>query len=874
MSSANDARTPGFGQADLTNCDREPIHIPGSIQPHGAMLVYDAESMMVTHASSNAAAILGAAPDMIVGHPLEGIVGLKPAHSVRNAAAKSVGPAAPGLLFGLKVDGADQLFDLAAHTYQGRTYLEFEASSDTADSYGPLELTRALTRRLADEKSVPNLAKAAARMVALMLGYDRVMVYQLLHNGAGKVIAEQKRADLHSFLGQHFPPSDIPVQARELYKRNWIRMISDVRYTPQPIMPALKSGEAPFDMSYAQLRSVSPVHCEYLQNMGVGASMSISILVEGELWGLIACHHYSPKSVPLPQRVGAELFGQVFSLQVETLERRERFEVASQARQRLDRIVAELSPEEELYQSLAPRISDIKQLLPCDGAAVWIQGAWIKTGFVPPEQMVKPLVGFLNGAASGELWHTNQIQKFLPEAEPLVAPPSEEKAEMPAGVLAVPISHKPRDYLFFFRSEESRFVDWGGEPVKTVGPLGDRLTPRKSFDLWREEVRGQSTPWTDGDIAIADAAQNYLRDVVLRHTEATAEERKRTEVRRKLVNEELNHRVKNILALVKSIVDQSRAGASSVDTYATAVAGRLQALAFAHDQISREGGGGDLRRLLESEVAAYGGVSGSGRTLLDGPPVRLNARSYSSMALVAHELATNAAKYGALAAEKGMVRAAWKLLPNGDLDLTWDERGGPPVTPPSRAGFGSTLIGRVIPFDLAGEAEITFPPEGVSARFLIPARHLVAADPVVVGGGSSLDGSAKAEGRPDGSANLAGKRVLLVEDQVLIALDAENCLKSMGASQVVIAPTSEHAMKHINASKPDLAVLDVNLGDHTSAPVAEALRSLGVPFVFATGYGDTVMIPDSLKSVPIVRKPYGDAALAAAIAGALSKPDK
>jgi light-regulated signal transduction histidine kinase (bacteriophytochrome)/CheY-like chemotaxis protein len=869
MAKGPNLAAPKFGQADLTNCDREPIHIPGSIQPHGAMLVYDVENMVVTHASSNASAVLGAEHDMIVGQPLEGVVGLKAAHSVRNAVAKSVGPSAPGLVFGVKVEGADTRFDVAAHTFQGHTFLEFEAATDGLDSYGPLELTRALTRRLADEKTVPNLARQAARMVALMLGYDRVMVYQLLHNGAGKVIAEQKRADLNSFLGQHFPPSDIPVQARELYKRNWIRMISDVRYTPQPLMPPLKPGESPLDMSYAQLRSVSPVHCEYLQNMGVGASMSISILVEGELWGLIACHHYAPKVVALPQRVGAELFGQFFSLQVETLERRERFEIAQKARARLDRIVAELSPEEDLHQSLSPRIADLEKLLPCDGAAVWINGAWIKTGFVPPEQMVKPLVGFLNGAAGGELWHTNQIQKYLPEATPLVAPPSEENAEMPAGVLAVPISHTPRDYLFFFRSEESRFVDWGGEPEKTVGPLGDRLTPRKSFDLWREEVRGQSTPWTEGDLAIADAAQNYLRDVVLRHTEATAEERKRTEVRRKLVNEELNHRVKNILSLVKSITEQSRATAASVEDYSAAVVGRIQALAFAHDQISRNNGGGDLRHLLESEVAAYGGVGASGRTILDGPPLRLNARAYSSVALVAHELSTNAAKYGALASETGMVRAAWKLRPNGDCEFTWVERGGKPVAPPSRNGFGSTLITRVVPFDLGGEAEIDFPPEGVVARFIIPARHLIAVQAAADGAGVALDGSAKSDGRPEGSASLTGKRVLLVEDQVLIALDAENCLKAMGAAQVVIAPTSEHAIKQISAAKPDLAVLDVNLGDHTSAPVAEMLRSQGVPFVFATGYGDSVMIPDSLKSVPVVRKPYGDATLAAAIAGVL-----
>jgi light-regulated signal transduction histidine kinase (bacteriophytochrome) len=846
---------PRFGEADLTNCDREPIHIPGSIQPHGAMLVYDAESQTITHASANAGDMLGAAT--IVGRPLEDALGPTAAHAVRNAAAKSVAPSAPGLLFALEIAGTDQRFDVAAHSYQGRNFLEFEPSAEGHDQYGPLELTRAMSRRLADEKSLAGLARSAARMVALMLGYDRVMIYKMLHNGAGRVMAEQKRADLNSFLGQHFPASDIPVQARELYKRNWIRMISDVRYQPQQILPPIPQSEPALDMSYAQLRSVSPVHCEYLQNMGVDASMSISILVEGELWGMIACHHYAPKAVSLPQRVGAELFGQVFSLQVETLERRERFEITTRARQRLDRIVSELEPEEELHESLSSRITDIAQLMPCDGAALWINNAWIPDGAVPPESAIKPLMNFLADQPPGDLWHTNTIAGFIPELAP--------DTHTVAGVLAIPISKGARDYLLFFRSEESRFVEWAGDPTKAVGPLGDRLTPRKSFELWRQEVRGQSTPWTDSDITIADATQNYLRDVVLRHTEATAEERKRTEMRRKLVNEELNHRVKNILSLTKSIVEQSRAGAGSVEDYAEAISGRLQALSFAHDQITHERSGGDLRKLIESEVAAYGGVGGSGRSKLEGPPVRLLSQAYSSLALVIHELATNAAKYGALSGTSGNVSIAWRMLASGDCELTWNESGGAPVKAPSRSGFGSTLISRVVPFDLGGEASIDFPPKGVTARFLLPASHVVPGS----GPAAAEDTPAGDTGASGETARLNGMRVLVVEDQVLIALDAESYLRDLGAAQVIIAPNSEAAAKLIQKTAPDLAVLDVNLGDHTSAPIAQLLRERGVPFIFATGYGDTLMIPESMRNTPIVRKPYTAAVLAAALASAI-----
>lgn len=845
-----DFTAPG-SKIDLTNCDREPIHIPGSIQPHGAMLICAAPDFEVTHASANAADFLGLKGD-ITGRLLGDVVGRKAAHDIRNAAAKSMAPATPGYLFGLSLEGRDGTVDVAAHSFEGRTFIELEPHHDDDDAYGPLELTRALTRRLADEKTVESLAAAAARMVTVMLGYDRVMVYKLLHNGAGRVIAERKRADLGSFLGQHFPASDIPAQARELYKRNWIRMISDVRYTPIPILPAVPASQPQIDMSYAQLRSVSPVHCEYLQNMGVGASMSVSIIVDGELWGLIACHHYSPKAVALPQRVGAELFGQSFSLQVEALERRARFDVAQAARARLDRIVAGLAPEDELHESLQPHLDDLAMLLPCDGAGVWINGRWLSHGVQLQPKQVVDLMALLDVEAKGDLWRTSQIDQRLPEFAVTDV----------AGVLAVPLSRTPRDYLIFFRSEESRFVEWAGDPDKPVGPLGDRLTPRKSFELWRQEVRGQSTPWTDADLAIGEAVQNYLRDVVLRHTEATAEERKRAEARRRLVNEELNHRVKNILALTKAIVEQSRRRATSVEELAESIHGRLRALAVSHDQITHDGGGGDLRSLFESEFAAYGGDRAGTRASLDGLPVRLTGRAYSSLAMVAHEMTTNAAKYGGLSTDEGRVAVAWSLSPQGDCVLTWVESGGPPVKPPSRSGFGSTLIAQVIPFDLDGEAEIDYPPEGAKARFVIPSRHILHT--------RAMSRSEKAGGAR-GDVDLRAKRVLLVEDQALIALDVEHSLRKLGADQVVIAPNTEAAAKRLRDIPIDIAVLDVNLGDGTSIQLAEELMQRGVPFVFATGYGDTIMIPEPLKNVPIVRKPYGEEALAAAIALAVEQ---
>lgn len=835
---------------DLTNCDQEPIHIPGSIQPHGAMLVCDRD-FTIQFASANAQDFLGLARAPARGDMLGDLVGQHLAHAIRNAATKASGPNSPGFAFGVEALAGGKSIDIAAHVYQERTFIEFEQASNDIDSVTALELTRALVRRLAEETSLERLSASAARMVASMLGYDRVMVYKLLHNGAGRVIAERKRTDLNSFLGLHFPASDIPAQARELYRRNWIRMISDVAYAPVPLQPLLAANEAPVDMSYAQLRSVSPIHCEYLQNMGVHASLSISVIVDGELWGLIACHHYSPHAPALSLRIGGELFAQYFSMQVEAIERRARFAAAEAARQRLDRIVFELAPEKDLAASLSPRLNDLSLLLPCDGVGLWIEGQWSALGVTPDEAQMVALKAHLDAVCDGSLCAENMLGEVLPAFA----------GSSIAGVLAIPVSRKPRDYLLFFRREESSAVNWAGDPEKSVGPLGDRLTPRKSFDLWRQDVKGQSTPWTEADRIIAETIHSYLRDVVLLHTEAATEERKRADIRRRLVNEELNHRVKNVLALTKAIVQQSRRRAESVDAFAESIHGRLRALALAHDQITKEAGGGELRRLLEAEFAAYGG-QGGGKARLDGPALRLAGRAYSSFAMVAHELTTNAAKYGGLSREGGRIDVTWQLDEAGDCHVEWRESGGPAVTVPQRSGFGSTLIGQVVPFDLDGDAHIEFPPEGVVARFRIPAQHLLPPDNSAVEAGGE---------QAPGVIDLSGRRILLLEDQVLIALDAEHCLRQLGADQIQIAPTVEHALDYLKAAPPDVAVLDVNLGDATSVRFAEMLRERGVPFVFATGYGDTIMIPETLKSAPIARKPYGEATLGRAIAAALAK---
>jgi light-regulated signal transduction histidine kinase (bacteriophytochrome)/CheY-like chemotaxis protein len=844
---------------DLTNCDREPIHIPGSIQPHGAMLVVNPIDFRTLYASRNLGAIVAGAEQIAPGASLAEIVGEAAAHDIRNAAAKTGGGQIAGVELGMALGPDGAPVDVIIHRHKDRVLIEFEHSVDGGQSAkDALDLTQGLIRRIGVETEVAGLAKTAARLVRTMLGYDRVMIYQFLHNGAGRVIAEAKRGDLQSFLGQHFPASDIPYQARRLYELNAIRMIADVAYDPVPLEPPLRAGEQPVDMSFAQLRSVSPIHCEYLQNMGVHASLSVSIIVDGELWGLISCHHDSPRVVPIPLRIGAELFGQYFSLQLSVAERRAHIMASSLARERLDKILSGLAVDETLLQGVRDHLDDFATLFDCEGVGIWAEDRWAASGIAPSEAEAIALVRYLtgeDGAAQDRapvpkvgLWHTQDLrqQTGLPFFGQAVA-----------GVLAIPLTSTPRDYLMIFRSEEAHKVEWAGEPIKRAiqTPNGERLTPRGSFETWREDVRGQCKPWTESDLSAADAVRTYLRDVFLKQSEISAGERNRLEHRRRVLNDELNHRVKNIITLIKSISMQTGAHAETVAEYSSSLEGRLRALAFAHDQSLSATVGGDLATLVEAEAGLHRYGSAVERIVANGTKVRLNDRAFGVLALVVHELMTNAAKYGALSVPDGQLRIDWHYTEAGDCEIAWVESGGPHTSAPTRQGFGSKLIQTTMVYDLGGRADIAYPPEGMTARLLIPSRHVALADE------EPVPAPAVAEaGQGDA---ITGMSFLLVEDQSLIALDTEDLLRRLGASEVRLSPDATHAILTLGAFRPDGAVLDFNLGEDTSEKVADHLVAMGVPFVFATGYGDNVMIPEHLRSVPIIRKPASTGSLTA-----------
>jgi light-regulated signal transduction histidine kinase (bacteriophytochrome) len=826
---------------DLTNCEREPINLIGSVQPFGFLLAVSAPDWTVVRASRNAADWLGAAPNALIGHPVKELFQEEAIHTIRGHLHTAIMGDTVARAFDIPLTAAGLHADIALHVSGQEVVIECEPSTnDPVDDSGAM--VRSMVARLQNAGDLRTLYRVAAREMRALTGFDRVMIYRFDEDESGEVIAESAGAGLESYLGLHYPASDIPRQARLLYQRNWLRIISDVNASPSPIEPTLDAQGRPLDLSMSVLRSVSPIHIEYLRNMGVVASMSVSILSGGKLWGLFACHHYAPRRVPFGRRTAAELFGQMFSLLMENREREGEAAYEARAQKLHQQLVTVMAGEAMQFESIVAHLEDIADLLTCDGVGVWTNGKATLKGLTPTEEQFAGLVSFL---------HAKQIVDVHARREIAAAyPPARDFSARAAGMLVVPLSKPPRDYLIFFRTEFARSVNWAGDPSKpvTAGPLGERLTPRKSFELWKETVIGQSLHWLPVECRIAENLRVSLLEVILRLSDITENERRQAQQRHELLIDELNHRVRNILSLIRGVISQSKESATSVDSFTEIVGGRILALARAHDQITAdEWGPAPFASLVQAEAGAYLGKSD--RVTLEGPTVLLEPSAFTTIALVMHEIVTNSAKYGALSDSRGRVSIKTSVNPAGKLVIDWAEQGGPPVKSPTRRGFGSTVIERSIVHDLKGEVALDYALAGLRARFEVPAEHFRVA-PMA----TAANRSPSREATHPGVVFPAD--VLLVEDNMIIALDVESMLRDAGVASVRMASGVPAALAMTAERQPAFALLDVNLGGETSFELAGTLRALKVPFLFMTGYGEQLSFPAEFVNSGSVRKPF------------------
>jgi light-regulated signal transduction histidine kinase (bacteriophytochrome) len=683
--------------------------------------VLDRESLAITRWAGDCRALLGVEPGRILSSTLSELFDQRTVDRIKGRLARREQRVPPSMLLNAWPHRVSSAVDLTIHADGDIAMIEVERAPQTRRDVGdPLTRLRDMLATTQSAQSLADFIAAAATAVRSATGFDRVMVYRFVEDGSGAVVAEDTAEGMEPFIGLHYPASDIPQQARELYRRNWLRLITNVDYAPAALTPSLDplSGQ-PLDMSQCVLRSVSPVHLEYLRNMGVAASMSISILRKDRLWGLIACHHRYPCRLSADRRVAAELFGQVFSLELEAKEDAEAAGCCLVARDMLDKLACRARSSEDVIPDLT-RDRLLLDLVSASGAAVVCDGETRVVGVTPPDDLIDPLVGWLNGR-EGPVYRTACLAEDFP--------PAASHADKASGLLAVLVSRAPDVRVLWFRPEVVRSVVWAGDPGKPaeLDPSGERLTPRRSFEAWREEKRMHARPWTDLEVETGRALQIVLTEAVLQQT--LSSERQAGEAERELLMAELAHRVKNLLANIQALVQQTKRGRTSLEEYVVALEGRIHAMAHAHDLLAASRWeGATLRSLVEEEVAPFSDAE-AGNITLAGEEVRLTPRAALPISLLIHELVTNAAKYGALTNRNGHVDITWGMDPERRrLELDWRERGGPPAVAPKRRGFGTRLIERTL-IGLHGSARLSFEPEGLTCAVAIPAGDLTPSPP-------------------------------------------------------------------------------------------------------------------------------------------------
>lgn len=486
----------------LTNCDREPIHIPGSIQPHGYLLAIKPTTGQIVAASENCAGFTNAPVEDILGTVLEE---LSPElnellHAQLNSTTQSGPRRTPfhwnnrswtisvsgdtGLAI-LEIEFQDTI-DVKVSDLVGELFVEFER----------LELQQAYQR--------------VVERVKDFTGFDRVMLYQFLEDGHGHVIAEAKEDEQEAFLGLHYPATDIPEPARRLYKLNWIRTIADVNSEPVPLRYA-SDYSGPLDMSHVNLRAISPIHIEYLKNMQVGASMSISVMHGDQLWGLIACHHNSEKIIPPELRDACELCGSLLSVYLTSRHQQEHLRRQMEINETINEHVASLSRTQELSEGLEQSAEPLCTILAADGL-VWISGTQrFDWGVIPEQNMIDLLVETVSQQVDQTICFTDQLRSWLP--------PDFVNQGTLAGMLSIRLGEELGGLFLFFRKALPETITWAGNPDKSVTNESGRLTPRKSFAAWKQLVEDRSKPWSLEDREAAHSLVNGLQRILVAQSE-------------------------------------------------------------------------------------------------------------------------------------------------------------------------------------------------------------------------------------------------------------------------------------------------------------------------------------------------------------------
>lgn len=677
---------------DLSACDREPIHIPGSIQPHGLLLVADEATLAVV---AGAGAIEARLAERWLGRPLSDLLGQDVGEQFRRSMTGE-----PPLVLEALVEGRSERFEAVCHRSGGYLLVELDPAGERllGGSQTLAELDAAV-RGFERAAGLPALCERAAIVFRNLSGFDRVMIYRFLDDEAGRVVAEDLAPGTESFLNHHFPAGDIPRQARALYVRNLARAIPDVGYTPAPLRP---EGFGGLDLSDVGLRSISPIHVQYLRNMGVGASASFSIVRDGVLWGLVVCHHPSALRLSREQAITGTALVNALARQIRAKEQAADYEAQLRLRTTVDELADHFSDDRNPRDVLADMSGSLRRLLGADGFAFFADGTIRLYGSGPGERELLPLATRALEGGSRQPVVTRRLSD--------VHPPAAAWPQLASGMVLVPLPQHDQA-LIWLRVEEPEEVRWAGNPHTAEGDEpGKALTPRGSFATWIETVRGRSRNWSLEEVdaarrlarLFADAQTNRRIRRLNVELQETLAERDELLKEKDLLMREVDHRVQNSLQMIRAFLSmQAReAGPGTVADQLTEAQARLSAVSLVHRRLYRS----EQRDTIE--LGQYlGELIGDLRSALGpewGPmieaelaPVLLPVDRAMPIGLVMTELIINASKY-AYDGQPGPVLVQLSRHA-GTLRLSVKDEGrGREATPRSDSGFGGRLVAATV----------------------------------------------------------------------------------------------------------------------------------------------------------------------------------
>lgn len=512
---------------DINNCDREPIHTPSAIQPHGVLLVLCAKDWHITQISENAADYLGQPPADLLGKPIQSLLTTEKIREVEQCLSGDFDAVNP-LSYKLAISNEDsseetsRTFTMVAHRNDDFIFLELEPAEATEKVINFFDFHKMVKRpvdRFQQSRTLDELCQIAVEELQHITGFDRVMVYKFDEDGCGNVVAEAKQTEMTPYLGLHYPATDIPRQAKYLYLLNLLRIIPDATYMPVPIIAEANQDSASLDMSLSVLRSVSPLHTEYLGNMGVRASMSISLVTNNRLWGLIACHHNSPRKLSYEYRTICEFLAQAIALELTSKENSENADYQLQIKQRQTEFVNALTQSETLETGLTQNADRLLGLTGATGAAFCEKGNITLLGETPSLADTASLVQWLSKQfAEDALYQTAALSQ--------VYSPAAHFTERTSGLLAISISQVQALYVLWFRPEVIQTVNWAGNPGKPIeidDQGQEKMSPRRSFEKWQQTLERRAMPWLPYETEAALELRTSVIGLVLQRADDLAE---------------------------------------------------------------------------------------------------------------------------------------------------------------------------------------------------------------------------------------------------------------------------------------------------------------------------------------------------------------